>query len=274
LFFEPYYNQDLSKSGSCGAGINLKLGAFSEVFIQESNRQNFEVFINNKKSNAPVTKLALKLLTGDNKLNILVKTRLLLPMGQGFGMSAAGALSSTLALSELTNISNNEAIKAAHFAEVQLRTGLGDVIASCFGGIEIRKSAGLPPWGLIEHILDRCELVLCVIGKKMDTKKILTDQNKIKKINEYGNFCTKKILEKPSLDNLFLLSQIFTKKTGLASQQVLEAIGHANKFGMASMCMLGNSVFATGKTNELVKVLSNFGKVFVCEVDEIGARII
>ena len=43
---------------------------------------------------------------------------------------------------------------------------------------------------------------------------------------------------------------------------------------MASMCMLGNSVFATGKTNELCQVLSKFGRVFVCSIDSCGARIL
>jgi len=43
---------------------------------------------------------------------------------------------------------------------------------------------------------------------------------------------------------------------------------------MASMCMLGSSVFAVGKTEELCKSLSSFGKVYVCTVDEFGARVL
>ncbi|MDH7506683.1 MAG: pantothenate kinase, partial [Candidatus Thermoplasmatota archaeon] len=161
-----------------------------------------------------------------------------------------------------------------HFAEVQLRTGLSDVLASCFGGIEIRKSAGLPPWGLIEHIPGNFNLVLCVVGKKISTKKVLEDKSKINKIIDYGKYCTKKLLENPSIENLFHQSLVFTKNTGLASKHILEAINVANQFGKASMCMLGNSVFAMGKTEQLCKVLSNFGKIYVCSVDEIGARVL
>jgi len=43
---------------------------------------------------------------------------------------------------------------------------------------------------------------------------------------------------------------------------------------MASMCMLGNSIFASGETDNLCKILSSYGKVFVCSVDECGARIL
>ncbi len=211
-FFEPIYNQDLSKSGSRGAGINLTLGSLSEVTIENSNSQEIYTFVNNKKSNAPVTKLALKFLIGDKTYKINVKTKNYLPFGQGFGMSAAGALSATYACAKIIGISKNEAMKASHFAEDTLRTGLGDVMASCFGGIEIRKSAGLPPWGLIEHIPGQFELVLCIIGKKLETKKVLQDPKKSAKISDYGKLCIKKMIENPSVENLFYLSQTFTKK--------------------------------------------------------------
>jgi len=274
-FFEPVYiNQDLTKTGSRGAGINVSLGAKAEVFAERSVRQDFEIFINNKKFDAPVTRLALSYLVGDKPLYVIVKTKLDLPVGQGFGMSAAGALSASFALAKIVGLSDVEALKASHCAEVQLRTGLGDAFASYFGGVEVRRAAGLPPWGMIEHIPGKCDLVLCVIGKKIDTKKVLTDSTKIENIIAIGRYCTKKLLENPSVENLFLLSQTFTKKTGLADKRVLEAIDAASHFGTASMCMLGNSVFAIGKTDKLCQTLSLFGKVYVCTVDEQGARII
>jgi len=274
-FFEPIYHQnDFNRTGSCGAGINISLGAYSEVTAENSKKQEIQIYFNGKKSNAPVTMLALKYLLKDNPLKITVKTKLVLPIGQGFGMSAAGALSATYALTKITNISETDAMKASHFAEIKLRTGLGDVIASCFGGVEIRKTAGLPPWGLIEHIPGNFNLVLCVIGKKLDTKKILSDRFKADKIIEYGNYCTKKLLEKPSIENLFSLSQVFTEKTNLAEKKVIEAINNANNYGKASMCMLGNSVFAMGKTKELYKLLMNYGRVYICNVDQAGARVL
>ena len=274
-FFEPvYHEEDINRTGSRGAGINTSIGVVSEVFVENSIKQEIEIYVNDRKSTAPVTNLALKYLLRDNPLNVVVKTKLDLPMGQGFGMSAAGALSATLALTKITNVSLSDAMKASHFAEVKLRTGLGDVMACYFGGVEIRKTAGLPPWGVIEHIPGEFDLVLCVVGKKLDTKKILLDSAKANKIRDYGKYCTKKLLEKPSVENLFSLSQVFTKKTGLADTRVLEAIDSASRFGFASMCMLGNSVFAMGETDKLCKVLSNYGRVFVCNVDQVGAQVL
>jgi len=274
-FFEPVYHKgNIAKTGSRGAGLSISLGAISEVTAENSTSQNVEIYVNGKRANAPVTQLALKYLLRANPIHLVVKTKLELPTCQGFGMSAASVLSVTYALASITDISQIEAIKASHRAEVQFKTGLGDVISSSFGGIEIRKEAGLPPWGVIEHIPGMYEVVLCVIGRKLDTKKILSDPNKSKNIINYGKYCTKKLLEKPSIENLFALSQIFAMKTNLLDKHVTDAIKVANQFGMASMCMLGNSVFAIGKTDMLCQALSKFGKIYVCAVDENGARVL
>jgi len=274
-FFEPFYSKNFDRTGSRGAGLNISLGAVSEVNVTPSTSQSIQIFVNGRKSLAPVTATAVKYLIGKTPLNILVKLRLELPMGQGFGMSGAGALSTSLALTKIIdNLSRSDALRAAHYAEIQNKTGLGDVVSSWFGGVEIRKEPGLPPWGIIEHIPGQFEIVLCVIGKKIDTKKILLNQNLSNKISEYGRLYTKKILENPSIENFFIYSNEFSVKSGLANESVLKAIKTAGNFGMASMCMLGNSIFAVGKTNELCKVLSNFGKVYLCIVDEGGARIL
>lgn len=274
-FFEPvYHEQNADRSGSRGAGLCLSSGAVSQVIVKPASHHSITVNINGRLSTAPVTKLALNCLTRDTSLSISVNTIIDLPVSQGFGMSAAGAFSSTLALSDLLGLSKENALKAAHYAEVQSRTGLGDVIASSFGGIEIRREAGLPPWGLLEHIPGTYDVVICVIGKKMETKKILSDSTKIHEIASYGRYCTKKILQRPTIEHLFSLGWEFTRKIGLGNKTVLQAIESANRHGMASMCMLGNSVFAIGDTAMLCKVLSSFGTVSCCSIDETGARVL
>jgi len=274
-FFEPVYSgQNMDRTGSRGAGINISLGALSQVTVKPASHQTIAVIINRSPSNAPVTKLALKYLVGETPLKITIDTMLDLPVSQGFGMSAGGALSSTLALADLLKLPRENAVKAAHYAEVQLRTGLSDVIASNFGGVEIRRKAGLPPWGIQEHIPGKFDMVLCVIGKEIKTKKILSDAAQLHEIASYGQYCTKKLLEKPSVEHLFSLAWEFTQKVGLADEMVLQAIEATHQYGKASMCMLGNSVFATGDTIMLCKILSRFGTVFCCTVDERGARVL
>ena len=273
-FFEPHYDENIERSGSRGAGINLSLGAFSEVTVSRSTKQDIRVYINDKETDARVTKLALRNIIKDSPLKVTVKIKQELPEGQGFGMSAASSLSASYALSSLLGLSKIDAIKAAHSAEVQLRTGLGDVIASAFGGIEVRREPGLPPWGFIEHIVGDYKIVLCVIGEKIETKRILNDENKLNVIKNYGRYCTKKILENPSIENMIRLSRYFAEKTELIREDVMEALNAASFHGLAGMCMLGNSIFAIGKTEELKNTLSSFGKVYVCDIDRHGVRIL
>lgn len=274
-FFEPVYcTQNMDRSGSRGAGLSISLGATSEISLKPATRYSITVRINGRPSPAAVTTLALQYLARDIPFRITVDTTIDLPVSQGLGMSAAGALSSTLAMADLLHLPRENAVKAAHYAEVHLRTGLGDVIASSFGGIEIRRKAGLPPWGMLEHIPGKYPIVVCIVGKKIETTSVLSDPNRVHEIAAYGRYCTKKLLEKPSLEHLFSLALRFTKKIGLAEPQVLQAIEAANTQGLASMCMLGNSVFAIGKTPQLCKILSDFGKVYCCTTDMDGARLL
>jgi len=103
-FFEPVYSsQNMDRSGSCGAGISISLGAISQVVIQPASHRTITVLINGKPSNAPVTKSALNYLIGTTPLSLTVNTVMDLPVSQGFGMSAAGALSAALGLADLLN---------------------------------------------------------------------------------------------------------------------------------------------------------------------------
>ena len=95
-FFEPIYNSDINRTGSRGAGINITFGSISEVFCEGSTSQSIDVFINNKKSNAPVIRLALKYLIGENPLKVVVKTKYEIPVGQGFAKSTCCTHTKTL----------------------------------------------------------------------------------------------------------------------------------------------------------------------------------
>jgi pantoate kinase len=274
-FFEPIFvKNDFLKTGSRGAGINISLGAKSEVIVNKSNELKFEIFLNGKKSSFPLIPTALKYLVEKKSLEIIIKTKLDLPISQGFGMSAASVVSASFALSKIVNKSYFEALKASHFAESLHKTGLGDVISCFFGGIEIRTMPGLPPYGVIQHIIGDYELVLCVLGDKINTKEILNNPDKLKLISRYGNYCTEKLKESPTIENLFSLSQFFTKKTLLGSRKVIDAIQMINDVGSASMCMLGNSIFALGDTNKICDILKPFGKIFICRVNKSGAIIL
>jgi pantoate kinase len=273
-FFEICMSDDLLSAGSRGAGLCLSLGVTSTVEVAESKRQSIKVTIDGKAGKAPVTEWAVKYLLGNKNLEVKVDLVQDLPISQGFGMSAAGALSATIALARQIDVKRQAAFEASHIAEITNKSGLGDVAALHRGGVTIRTKPGLPPKGRVIGIHETPDVVLAIVEKELKTHAVLSDPHKTKKINLSGSKMVDEMLKEPTVRKLMELSSQFSVESGLASKRVLEAMGAASKLGMASMAMLGNSVFAVGDTKGLVRVLSDFGETWVCKVDTRGPRII
>lgn len=262
--------------GSRGAGICLSKGVHTVVGITGSIRQSIDVFINDKMTDAPVTKYAVQRLLGNEPLKVIIYNTLDLPLSQGFGMSGAGALSSCLAVAEALEreFVETEIICAAHEAEVKFKTGLGDVVSQSAGGIVLRRMEGCPPFGVIEQIDGpETELVLCVIGEGLPTKDIITDSGYKRRINEIGDSLLRDLQNNPTLEEVMRLSYKFSKETGLLSEELDQAISAAGEFGLASMSMLGNSIFAMGDTQGLKGVLKDYGEIYICNIDKRGMRL-
>ena len=261
-------HRDVRKKGSLGAGFCLSKGAVTTVNIRKSGKQKIDIFLNNKKSISNVTRYVAKKIIGEKKYHVVVKSTLQLPVSQGFGMSCAGALSTGIAINRALklNLSFNKIVEIVHESEIKNKTGLGDVVAESVGGMEIRVKEGLPPYGRLRKIKGNHDVVLCILGKGMKTKTVLSNPEQRKKINRYRVMCMKEMINKPTIENFFHLSYDFALKTGLANKKIIKAIEEANKYGTSSQAMLGNSVFAVGNTKKLVKTLKNFGKVYVCRI--------
>ncbi len=276
-FFSIYDSAKKKRhQGSRGAGICLSLGAHSIVGVTGSSFQQIDVLINNERVTDSVTEYAIRKLLGDEPAKVKVVTTLDLPIGQGFGMSAAGALSSCLALDSAMNLGKkrDEIICAAHEAEINYHTGLGDVLPQSVGGVVMRKMEGCPPFGLTHRIeADAKDVVLCVMGDGISTKEIITDEEHKRRITKAGYQCLLQLQKDPNIDKMMHLSYEFSRMTGLVTEDMEKAIKAANEVGMASMSMLGESVFALGDTERLREILSGFGEVFVCEIDDKGMRL-
>jgi pantoate kinase len=273
-FFEICRTGDILRTGSRGAGLCLSLGATTEVRYEVAAEQGMDVIINGEPDSAPVTRHAIADLIGERLGGVTVRTDLDLPVSQGFGMSAAGALSASVALAELLGLGRQRAFEAAHSAEVECGCGLGDVSAIHRSGITIRAKAGLPPTGEVVGIDGAPEVVLAVAGQGLPTKDFLSDPLRTSAVNRIGGALVDQLLEAPTLDNLMDLSRHFAEASGLASPELLRMIDSVKPHGMASMAMLGNSVFAVGDPDALRQALSGMNAVFYCTVDTEGARLL
>ncbi len=273
-FFVGHDDPDPLRKGSRGAGLCTTLGVQTTIRAKEARSQSIEIFLNDLKDPAPTTRAALRRLLGKDAYEVKVLSRVLLPVSQGFGMSGAGALSAGLALDDALSVGRprDEIVAAAHVADVESLTGLGDVVPQSLGGMEMRERPGAPPHAVIRRFPVDAELLLCVIGPPFPKAPVLTDTNRMAKIATAGEESLREFREGPTLENLFRLGRRFALDTDLASPQVAECLAALSAYGRGSMAMLGNSIFATG--GEIVAtILRGYGTVFRCSADNDGARV-
>jgi pantoate kinase len=258
--------KDPIHSGSMGAGICLEDGAVTAV----RKAPETAVKINGYASDAATTLSVVNLLTPQP---VLIDTTVSIPISAGFGSSAAGALSTALAVNEALclNLTYNEIASAAHRAELTNRTGLGDVAGMICGGIDIRKHAGIPPIGSSDRIPCRNEIISWVSFGGISTRTVISDEMKKKSINKSGRFRLRELIKKPTIDNFFRQSLAFAKVIDLMSPQVRDAIEAVEAAGgLASQAMLGDAVFAINDNG----VLTDFGDVGKSRISHAGAHLL
>jgi pantoate kinase len=272
-FFQVLEHDDVLATGSRGAGFCTELGARSEVWITDGEG-SVDITINGTHTFAPVTEYATRKLLKNEPYDLNIVTTLGLPISQGFGTSAAGALSASLALSSLLGRPPHEAFEAAHESEVVNNTGMGDVSALFRSGMTFRRKEGLPPLGRVDRFDGEPEVVLCEVGRPVKTSEVLTNERMRAMINSIGKKCLDEFESDPSLSAFSRLSKRFALETGIASPEALRAIAAVEKYGQASMSMLGNSVFAFGDVDRIEKVLQGFGTTFRTRIDARIPRLI
>lgn len=274
-FFQIHRADDPYRTGSRGAGLCLGRGVETTVEVDAAPETRVEIRLNGDPAKAETTERVVRLLL-EEPARVRVEAEVQLPVGQGFGMSGAGALATSLALNEALGEPRrrDEVVAAAHRAEVESFTGLGDVYPQSLGGMDLRERPGAPPHGRIQRTPVDADLVLCVLGAPTYTKDVLRNPMVAQSINSVGGRCVDRFRPRQDLENLFRLSWLFARQTLLATTEVQAAVLKAELFGRASQALLGNAVFAEGSTEKLGDALREHGAVHRARVDNRGARVL
>jgi len=275
-FFAVHEDPDPRAKGSRGAGLSLSLGVRTVAKVREARRSSLDIMVNERRQKAEVTQRVVEKLTGSRSLEIKILSETPLPVSQGFGVSAAAALSTALALDEALGggLPRDELVAIAHETEVECATGLGDVVPASLGGMDLRWKPGAPGYSEVRTFPVQADLLLAVLGQEIPTKSILRDAPKVATINRVGGALVDEFSRSPSFERLFDLGNRFAEETGLANRTMLEVIRASRMFGRATMAMLGNSLFATGNSEQLASLYRKFGTLQRCEVDNEGARVL
>lgn len=245
-------NHDISlKKGSCGAGFLLSKGVKTTI----SKADELTVDIN--QGDCTVIDEVLSIMEIDTDFKITQDIQL--PIGAGFGTSAASALSLTMALNEFLDLGYSRDLcgQIAHMAEVNLGGGLGDVIAQTGHGMVLRTQPGAPGIGEIKSFKHDIYIGWKTFGG-IDTASIIRDPHHNEVISDTGLKYLEFFEEKPSLRNFLDFSCRFSHETNLMSDEVKELVNYINSRSDilgSSMAMLGNTVFAFAQNEDDLKNL-------------------
>lgn len=263
------------KKGSVGMGFCIELGASAEV--KSGQGSGISITMNGQESEASVTRSAIDVLVPGLSNSIEVSIGHDVPMGQGFGMSAAGTFAACLALAVELGIPDPKyaALKATHVSEVKHGTGLGDAVAQSVGGFVRRMEPGIPPHGEFERLdFQADEVVLCVTGEPTSTTKILASPEKRLRIRDSGHACLRDFEAGLDLASFINASWAFARDSGLATRDMVRIFKEIRKIGQGSMVMLGNSIFAFGDIDSLEENLKEHGRTFRCSINRTGPFIV
>lgn len=232
-----------AKMGSLGAGFTVNEGAAVTV----SQAIKTTISYNNEPIILPTVIQVVEKMTAE-PLTIAITSSL--PLGSGFGISGAAALATAYAVNALLNVKKKplELAIIAHTAEVQNKTGLGDVGNQWHGGCCVKfvtsalfQMERLPFTGTTVYVRS---------WGKIPTPEILSNATLLKTIDAAGDQVLaglKKQIHTPSFSfaDLLDMSNIFTRESGLISyaphaQKIIQKI--KNGGGHAAMIILGDAV--------------------------------
>ncbi len=259
-FFEIIDNQNLLKKGSRGAGIVMDKGVITKTKISDGNGIKIKINGQNDPRNATITEKTIEIIKREYNLDdkkIMIDHEVGVPIGAGFGTSAAFALGTALGISNILKLplTFNGAAQIAHIAEVEMKSGLGDVIGEISGGMVLRLKEGAPGIGSTDKILLNESEELFIISKtfgEIKTADIIEDPVCKERINSIGRNLLLKLIKYPKPENLMNLSKKFAEKTGLMSSEVSEIVKILEEETVgASMAMLGNTAFAISKSPDV-----------------------
>jgi len=277
-FFEIVDNGDPIKKGSRGAGVVMDKGVITKIKIMDGSGVKIKINGKDDPQNASITEKTLEILKRGFNLDdkkIKIEHDVHVPIGAGFGTSAAFALGVSIGISKILELplTFNQAAQIAHLAEVEMKSGLGDVIGEISGGIPLRVKEGAPGVGITDSIILENSEELFVISKtfgEINTADIIDDPHHKKMINEMGSNLLQELVNDPQPRKFMELSRKFAENTGLMSSEVKETVEilESETIG-ASMAMLGNTAFALSENED-----TSLDDALVAKVDHMGCKFL
>ncbi len=268
-YFRRVDGRNPATTGSVGAGIVISEGVTATVRPAD---QSSVVICVLSPEGVPeeVSRVSPPLSSALDRLGVAVEVETVcrLPIGAGFGLSAAALLATLTATNRLLDLglTADEIAELAHETEVIFRTGLGDVAACQEGGRVVRTGPGIH--GTILRRFDLDAPVCAVSFGPIHTPDVLGSPEQMTRVA--AAFPAR---EPETYTDFFACCRDFSAASGLETPAVQRVLAECDRYGVpAAMTMLGEGVFAYGERTR--EVLHLFGRVYEMGMADTGVRIV
>ena len=247
--FKIIPHTDPARMHSLGMGFTVKDGV--EVTVSEND--STKLLFNGEEIDFPTVQAVINRLSPITE-GIKVDITTSLPLGCGFGLSGAASLATAYAINRFLELgkTNQELAMITHIAEVENRTGLGDVCSQYHGGCLVKLKEGAP------LVADKLPISNQPIYYRyfgpIHTSEVLRNPKQTVRINNAADTAlttlqqlTHTMTDTELFTSCFAVSKQFSVESGLLSdERVVNTITQIEEVGgVASMIMLGNGVFST-----------------------------
>jgi pantoate kinase len=279
---------DPARIGARGGGFAISKGVKAKVFARKASRSRINIRINSKPApEAQTTRWAISevLKATGAVLDVRVHLKVKVPIGSGFGTSAAGTLASCLALANAADfpVTMNELGRITHISEVINKTGLGTASAMLTGGFVLVTEPGAPGVGSVDRLLfPEDHLLLCVYLGPISTRDVLSRSDLANIVNPAARTAMEKIRRKPELSTFLNETRHFGEIVGFQTAEVrrlLNAVVATGAVG-AAQNMIGRAVHGVVQRKKARRAIDDLRRrfpsalVFTDCLDSRGVRII
>ena len=265
LLFSVHSKSLLARNqGSKGAGLCLEDGVETTVKALSKGPDKITVTSMDGKPFEEGEQLHLEILNSFREVfkiesPVSIDVQLELPVSQGFGMSAAGLLATSLALGELFDSGDEgQLARLAHRMERKFSGGLGDILGLWAGGCELRVRPGSPPSPGKAYGFDvGCPAILVWDPEgETHTSKYIDDPKWKKKITTAGDAAVTRLTKfewnLSVWNNLLEEADRFALESGLLEESARAnlfstVLEHSDETMSCHLCMLGTSLIVVPK---------------------------
>jgi pantoate kinase len=246
-FFLPQLQPSPQQTCSLGFALNLDEGVSAAVVPAATH----QVILNGQPIDLPPVREVFDQLLDETDEPVAVHLETPLPLGCGFGVSAAAALSTAFALNRRFCLGCDPAELGmmAHVAEVKHRTGIGDVAAQMCGGAVYRRCR-IGPFDCVRLDIGPPRPLYYRSFGPLPTRDILSSPALARRLEEAGRRAVdwlERHWATVTLDALLDRSLEFAEESGLLTHPLVRSAIYEVRAlgGRATMIMLGHSVLAT-----------------------------